>query len=461
MKYQRQIKILFYICGFFLKLSDPLSSQVGYNALHIPYTSNKIIIDGNLSDWDTSLKYYFKDTLTSFVSTGDYELKELYPPQFDFLQIKNPKSKNEILFQACWNLSSIYFAFTVWDKHLVAEIESRIDKPRIHMNDGIEIYIDTKNDSPAKMDINDYQFIVDIKGETIVFRGDRKEIIADTTAVPKDYDQNVLFQLSTNYIGTINDETVEDSLYIIEIAIPFAAIGLVPKSGDKFKLDICINDVDYFRNSGVEIEEISTNIWSFNWSGYSDFGYPNYWKLAELTGNPTMLESFSEKYKKEWLWIYITTLLLVIIVIALLLYRIYKIRQIPSHEEINKSSILFFDKNLDDNILSYNQKILKSISNFIVEKRNEAIHSEDAARVAGISLRTFQRITREELNLTPTNYIYVIKLKLVAEYLKNKEGNITDATYEFGFSDPSYFSKIFKKYYGISPTDFVKNIANH
>jgi AraC-like DNA-binding protein len=456
MKFQRQRKISFYICGFLLAFSFPNNAQVDSDALPIPYTSNKITTDGNLSEWDVFLEYSFNDTLSTFISTGDYELEALYPPQFDFSQRKNPKSKNKILLQTCWNSNTIYFAFTVCDKHLVAEMESRYDKPRIHMNDGVEIYIDTKNDSPAKMDINDYQFIIDILGENIVFRGDRKEIIADTTAVPKDYDQNVLFQLSTNHIGTINNEAVEDSLYIIEIAIPFASIGLAPESGDKLKLDICINDVDYFRSDGIEIEEISTNIWTYNWSGYSDFGYPNYWKLAELTGNPTWLESFSEKYKKEWLWIYISTLFLVIIIITLLFYRIYKLRQIPFNEEINKNSIQFFDKNLDEDTLSYNQKILKSISNFVVEKRSDSVHSEDAAKYVGISLQTFQRITHEELNLTPTNYIYVIKLKLVADFLKNKKGNITDAAYEFGFSDPSYFSKIFKKYYGVSPTDFVK-----
>ena len=313
MKYQQQIKIIFYISGFLLIFPHPLFTQAKGGVLQIPYTSNKIIIDGNISEWEVFLKYSFQDTLTSFVSTGDYELEKIYPPQFDFSKMKPPKSRNKVLFQSCWNLSSIYFAFTVWDKHLIAEIESKIDKPRIHMNDGIEIYFDTKNDSPAKMDINDYQFIVDILEESIVFRGDRKEILADTTAVPKDYNQNVLFQFATSYIGTINNKADEDSLYIIEVAIPFAAIGLIPRSGDKLRLDICVNDVDYFRDSGIEIEEISTNTWSFNWSGYSDFGYPNYWKLVQLTGNPSWLESYSEKYKYEWLWIYLTTLILSVI----------------------------------------------------------------------------------------------------------------------------------------------------
>ena len=101
--------------------------------------------------------------------------------------------------------------------------------------------------------------------------------------------------------------------------------------------------------------------------------------------------------------------------------------------------------------------ILKNASDFIAKNRSEIINSEQLSNALNISLRNLQRITRSELSLTPTNYIYVIKLKLAEDFLRNKEGNVTDAAYEFGFSDPSYFSKIFKRYFGQSPSEFVKN----
>ena len=106
--------------------------------------------------------------------------------------------------------------------------------------------------------------------------------------------------------------------------------------------------------------------------------------------------------------------------------------------------------------LSVNEKILKKARELIIQNKSEPLRSEDVAKELGISLRTFQRITRSELNLTPTNYICVIKLNLAAEYLRQKKGNVADAAYEFGFSDPSYFSKTFKKYFEISPSGFVK-----
>jgi histidinol phosphatase-like enzyme len=84
----------------------------------------------------------------------------------------------------------------------------------------------------------------------------------------------------------------------------------------------------------------------------------------------------------------------------------------------------------------------------------------ELAKNLGLSLRTFQRITREELHVTPTNYIYIVKLNLAADFLKAKAGNVTEAAYRFGFSDPSYFSRQFKKHFGVSPTEYIQK-ANH
>ena len=441
---------------FLLIFYNSSKTQTKFSIIEIPYSSQAINLDGDLLDWDTFLNFQFGDTLEKFTSQGNYDLKVIYPPDFDFSKINKPKSKNKVNFYSFWNNVSLFFAFEVKDQHLFAEIASKIDKPRIHMNDGIEIYIDTKNDSPSKMDVNDYQFIIDILGEYVVFRGDRREILIDEVAVPKDFDQNVLFKTTVSVKGTINDDSDLDSSYTIEIEIPFAAIGMIPETGHQIKLDICINDVDYFEKEGIIIEEISSNNWTFNWSGYSDFGYPEYWKPVQLTGSPSWFENISEEYRKSWFWIYILTLFSALTIIFYLFYRTIKLKRLPRSEEISEDKFIFIQSS-EDKSLSQNEMILKNASDFIAKNRSEIINSEQLSNALNISLRNLQRITRSELSLTPTNYIYVIKLKLAEDFLRNKEGNVTDAAYEFGFSDPSYFSKIFKRYFGQSPSEFVKN----
>ncbi len=441
---------LIYFTVLFFALS--LFSQSEEEILFIPYSNQKIEIDGKLNDWTEYFETTFSDTLSRITATPLYDLNEVYPEDFDFTNVLRPKSRNKVRFRAFWNKQNLYCAVTVWDKHFFAQIKSRIDKPLLHLNDGIELYIDTGNEGKEKIDINDYQFVIDIRNETIVFKGDLREALADTFAVPKDFGQNVLFYSAVRKYGTLNDN-IPDSVYTVEIAVPFTAIGVMPESNMKMLLDVCVNDVDYSVGESIRYADLSTGAWPFNWNGYSDFGYPVFWKYIQLTGEPDWYERLTEKYKSEWLWIYITTLLITLILVSYLFIRSHKLHKLPLASAIDRNKI---EIKQEEKYLSYNKKILQTAAKFIINNKTETIRSENLADHLGISLRNLQRITRQELKMTPTNYIAVIKLQLAADYLADKAGNISDAAYEFGFSDPSYFSKQFKKHFELSPSEYVK-----
>jgi len=430
--------------------------------LHIPYNSIEINLDGILDEWPESFTYIFKDTLTHFNETPLYKFEDVYPPNLDKNKIKLPRSKNKVDFNAFWNLTELNISLKVFDKHLFAQVDKYGSKPSIYLNDGVEIYIDTQNDSELKMDINDYQFIVDIKNNSTVYRGDRRLIQLSDYSVPKDFDQNVLFKHCAVYTGTINDDSDIDSMYIIEISIPFAAIGFEPRNGWKLKLDVCINDVDYPTSEDSIIDYVSLSAFPFNWSGYSDFGYPQFWKSISLAGEPTFFELTLRKYGKSWFEVYIFILLFTMVVIVLLFLRIKKLSAIPRKEEVEHASVIFVPASLvKAEELPHNQRILKKATEYIIQNKNQNLHSEHVAKEIGISLRTFQRLTKEELNCTPTNFINIVKLNLAAEYLSKNIGNVTDAAYEFGFSDPSYFSKLFKKHFGHLPSNHIGKINDN
>lgn len=423
--------------------------------IEIPYKNIEVKLDGILDEWDKKFDFFFEDTLKSLHSPPGINISKVYPANFDFSLIKTPLSKNRVSIKWFWNYTNLCFAFVVYDKHLNAQAINETNKPHHHFNDGIEIYIDSKNDSKNRMDINDYQFIIDLLNNVDIFRGERKFFQSDTFAVPKDYGQNILIKNFSKVYGTINDSTDIDEYYVIEVVIPFTSLGIEPKTGMKMKFDLCCNDVDFPLNQAIINDYASTNTWPFSWSGYSDFGYPQYWKNVQLVGEPGFLEEINQRLSSKWLILYTITLLISLVFIIILLIKFNKLRRLPRKDEILQSSFIF-STGVYDKELSFNQKILQKAKDFIILNKDKQVTSEEVAKNIGISLRTFQRLVKEELNCTPTNFITIIKLNLAADYLSKKIGNVTDAAYEFGFSNPSYFSKQFHKHFGISPSEFMK-----
>ncbi|MDP4188971.1 MAG: response regulator, partial [Bacteroidota bacterium] len=55
------------------------------------------------------------------------------------------------------------------------------------------------------------------------------------------------------------------------------------------------------------------------------------------------------------------------------------------------------------------------------------------------------------------DFITSVRLKKAAELLHQPDKNISDVAYEVGFNDPKYFSRIFKKYFGTTPTGYINN----
>jgi AraC-like DNA-binding protein len=62
---------------------------------------------------------------------------------------------------------------------------------------------------------------------------------------------------------------------------------------------------------------------------------------------------------------------------------------------------------------------------------------------------------------TVTEYIRHARLEAARDYLSNSDMNISQVVYTIGFSSRSYFSKIFKNKYGISPSEFHANVKQN
>jgi AraC-like DNA-binding protein len=78
----------------------------------------------------------------------------------------------------------------------------------------------------------------------------------------------------------------------------------------------------------------------------------------------------------------------------------------------------------------------------------------DLAKLCNMSLSSFKRAFRNFFNDSPNNYINTKKINKAQELLQISELNISDIAYETGFNDPLYFTRVFKKRVGLTPSEF-------
>ena len=75
----------------------------------------------------------------------------------------------------------------------------------------------------------------------------------------------------------------------------------------------------------------------------------------------------------------------------------------------------------------------------------------EIAAIANLSVSQFGRIFKKYFDTSPIDYILDLRLNESRRLLKYTELNIAEISYIVGISDTNYFSRIFKKKFGISP----------
>ena len=58
--------------------------------------------------------------------------------------------------------------------------------------------------------------------------------------------------------------------------------------------------------------------------------------------------------------------------------------------------------------------------------------------------------------MTPNQLIQEARLQKALNNMSQNNKTISEIAYESGFNSPTYFTRVFKKRFGISPTNFVK-----
>ena len=95
---------------------------------------------------------------------------------------------------------------------------------------------------------------------------------------------------------------------------------------------------------------------------------------------------------------------------------------------------------------------LKTMLDNQIEDPNLMI--KDICEELGMSASKLYRKLKEITDLSPNEFIRTMRLKKATVLLKSKQYNVSEVAVMVGFNDPLYFSRCFKKQFGISPSQF-------
>lgn len=115
-----------------------------------------------------------------------------------------------------------------------------------------------------------------------------------------------------------------------------------------------------------------------------------------------------------------------------------------------------YSKCSDDNILDDTERLwLSKVEQLVVDNFSDAEFSTaNVVKVLFMSERSFQRRFKTATGKTFKEYLNEVRLEKACQRLLSGE-KVSQAAYECGFNDPSYFSQRFKHHFGLSPTQFI------
>jgi len=76
------------------------------------------------------------------------------------------------------------------------------------------------------------------------------------------------------------------------------------------------------------------------------------------------------------------------------------------------------------------------------------------AREIGMESSTLYKKMMALIDMSPGEFIRDIRMKRAAQLIRQEQVSIAEVSYMIGYDNPKYFSKIFKKHFGSSPSDY-------
>ncbi|WP_226036663.1 response regulator [Aquibacillus saliphilus] len=123
-------------------------------------------------------------------------------------------------------------------------------------------------------------------------------------------------------------------------------------------------------------------------------------------------------------------------------------------KEVAKAHVLMIIERLEQWRSTGIQPLLLQAKNYIDKYYYRPISLDEVAEQIGISSYYLSKLFKDTFQVTFIDYLTDTRLEKAKEFLLDQNVPLKEIALNIGYKDPNYFSRVFKKQIGISPSDY-------
>jgi two-component system response regulator YesN len=135
--------------------------------------------------------------------------------------------------------------------------------------------------------------------------------------------------------------------------------------------------------------------------------------------------------------------------------------QAQDYRQLRAESGFLLDRMRQSHVEHYERlepDTIQQIKQYIVEHSHEDITLDAIGKRVGLSPFYISKMFKEQLGVNYIDFLTECRIDKAKKLMGDPEKSLKEITFEIGYHDPNYFSKVFKKMCDVSPTEYRKTL---